>query len=94
MLRTGTRQKQSIPHRTLSQSFTNGSVECTAFGTAANNFTFCKHGSGHCWPGSQEQGLCTLDIDASRQIWEFFRRYALPSTVESSAAVEELATIS
>jgi len=63
-------------------SFKNGSVECTTFGGMANNFTFCKHGSGHCWPGSTEQGSCTLDIDATEQIWQFFRRYTLPVAVE------------
>ena len=56
-------------------SFSNGSVVCTAYGGVTNNFTFCKHDAGHCWPGSEEQGPCTMDVDATEQIWQFFARY-------------------
>ena len=57
--------------------FRNGSVTCTAYGTAAQNVTFCEHGAGHCWPGSTAQGKCTMDISATPHIWEFFSRYSL-----------------
>jgi polyhydroxybutyrate depolymerase len=44
-------------------------------GASASNVTFCKHESGHCWPGSTKQGKCTVDIDATAQIWQFFQQY-------------------
>ena len=58
-------------------SFANGSAVCTAYGSPSNNFTFCKHDAGHCWPGSNAQGPCTMDVDATEQIWAFFTRYTL-----------------
>lgn len=55
-------------------TFQNHSVECTSYGSQASNVTFCKHPSGHCWPGREVQGPCTKDIDATTQIWSFFKR--------------------
>lgn len=58
-------------------TYTKGDVECTAYGSAASNFTFCKHSSGHCWPGRplQAQVSCTDNIDATAEIWSFFKQY-------------------
>lgn len=58
--------------------YRKGKVICTTYGEKANNVTFCEHPSGHCWPGSLAQGPCTLDIDATNEMWTFFQRYRLP----------------
>lgn len=58
-------------------TYTKGDVVCTAYGSVASNFTFCKHSNGHCWPGHTTQGACTTSIDATIEIWEFFKRYTL-----------------
>jgi len=70
-------------------SYSNGKVTCTAHGSEASNVTFCKvTGGGHSWPGSHNlcghlpPFQCSNDIDATQQIWEFFKRYSLPSAVE------------
>lgn len=72
-------------------SYQNGAVTCTAHGPSEANFTFCKvKGGGHNWPGGGACGplvpppfQCSNDIDASRQIWEFFKRYSLkPAALE------------
>ena len=70
-------------------TFTNHTVKCTAYGGAANNFTFCKHDAGHCWPGHQAQGPCTMDVDASAQIWQFFTRYRLPAPASLEALLPQ-----
>jgi polyhydroxybutyrate depolymerase len=58
-------------------TYKNGDALCTAFGSMASNFTFCKHSAGHCWPGRQTQGKCTTSIDATSQGWAFFKNYKL-----------------
>lgn len=68
-------------------SYKKGLVTCTSHGPDSANFTFCKvNGGGHNWPGNAY--MCTLapppfqcsnDIHATPQIWEFFKRYSLPS---------------
>jgi len=70
-------------------SYSNGNVTCTAHGSEASNVTFCKvGGGGHAWPGSptlcgsMPPFQCSHDIDATKQIWDFFKRYSLPSAVE------------
>jgi len=72
-------------------SYSNGKVKCTAHGSEASNVTFCKvGGGGHSWPGSSSlcgpvslpPFQCSNDIDATKQIWEFFKRYSLPSAAE------------
>jgi polyhydroxybutyrate depolymerase len=59
--------------------FANGSVACTSWGAErASNVTLCvARGEGHAWPGATgECGIkmfqCTLDMDASAEIWRFF----------------------
>lgn len=61
-------------------TYSNGDVQCTAYGSKASNFTFCKHSHGHCWPGRSTQGDCTMDIDATTQIWSFFQNYQLSAS--------------
>jgi polyhydroxybutyrate depolymerase len=70
-------------------SYENGDVTCTAHGSEASNVTLCKvRGGGHSWPGSHylcgplPPFQCSNDIDATKQIWEFFKRYSLSSSVE------------
>lgn len=72
-------------------SYSHGAVTCTAHGSEASNVTFCKvSGGGHSWPGSPNlcsplippPFQCSNDIDATQQIWEFFKRYSLPTSVE------------
>jgi len=70
-------------------SYSNGKVTCTAHGSDASNVTFCKvGGGGHSWPGSPTlcghtpPFQCSNDINATEQIWEFFKRYTLPTSVE------------
>lgn len=72
---------------TGSVTFKNHTVVCTAYGNrgqrksaAANNVTFCAHQAGHCWPGSTAQGKCTMDIDATPHIWEFFKQFTKQDT--------------
>jgi polyhydroxybutyrate depolymerase len=70
-------------------SYEKGHVTCTAHGAEASNVTLCKvSGGGHSWPGSPcccgplPPFQCSNDIDATKQIWEFFKRYSLSSSVE------------
>merc|ERR1712232_842095 len=60
-------------------SYKHGDVMCIAYGDVASNFTFCKHQTGHCWPGTSQDPLnrCTKNIDATSQIWSFFKNYRL-----------------
>lgn len=66
-------------------TYKRGDVQCTAYGKMAANFTFCQHSEGHCWPGRQTQGRCTMNIDATSEAWAFFKIYKLDI---SSAAAE------
>lgn len=74
-------------------TYANGTVTCTAHGPPEANFTFCSiEGGGHSWPGStylcsedDPAFACTKDIDASGQIWDFFKRYSLQTHTESMA---------
>jgi len=70
-------------------SYSHGAVTCTAHGPASANVTLCKvSGGGHSWPGSKylcadkkiPPFQCSNDIDATEQIWSFFKRYSLKST--------------
>lgn len=70
-------------------SYKHKSVECTSHGTVESNVTLCKIGEGgHSWPGAHNPLFCELqqltpgifcnmNIDATAQIWEFFKRYSL-----------------
>jgi len=65
-------------------SYNHGTVTCTSYGAAATNTTFCRiEGSGHSWPGSKwgcpsypGPFKCNHDIDATEQIWAFFKMHA------------------
>jgi polyhydroxybutyrate depolymerase len=60
-------------------TYKHGDVTCTAYGDVASNYTFCEHHNQHCWPGRTTQGPCTTNIDATSQIWAFFKNYRLSS---------------
>lgn len=64
-------------------SYKHGDVLCTAYGEKQFNFTFCKHSAGHCWPGREVQGPCTMNIDATSQMWAFFKKYKLTGSTSS-----------
>jgi len=55
-------------------TYQRGDVECTAYGEVDSNFTFCSHSQGHCWPGHETQGSCTMNIDATAAAWSFFQK--------------------
>lgn len=70
-----------------SVTYKNGLVTCTAHGPAASNVTLCRiELGGHAWPGSHylcapvPPFQCNHDIDATEQIWAFFKRYSLLKT--------------
>jgi len=66
-------------------SFESGRTECKAYGTEASNVTLCRvSGMGHTWPSrsircmmSVAVDFCSTSLDASEQVWSFFKRYAL-----------------
>jgi len=65
------------------QSFKNGTVTCSSWGSyATNNVTLCVvKGEGHAWPGATKfchlpMFRCTLDMDASAEISAFFSTVA------------------
>jgi len=64
-------------------TFSNASASCMSWGETSNNVTLCTvGGEGHAWPGTCSGNIlaapiehCSLDMDASLQTMEFFRRY-------------------
>ena len=75
------------------QGYEFGAVKCETRCGGALNTTFCTvAGGAHSWFGSP---LCPIffggegcfDIDSTRQVWDFFKRYTLPETVNGLAAV-------
>jgi len=63
---------------------TSGGVTCTSWGEHANNVTLCSLAwKGHSWPGSPGFAQCPLlgptacsrEIDATEEIWQFFKGY-------------------
>jgi len=66
-------------------SYNHGTVTCTSHGSPSTNTTFCSiEGAGHSWPGSKWIPFCspiagpfkcTHDIDATEQIWAFFKNH-------------------
>lgn len=71
-------------------TYQHRSTTCTAYGPPEANFTFCEvDGGGHNWPGNPNMCgaliaapfQCNYDIDASRQIWDFFKRYTLQASI-------------
>lgn len=70
-------------------SYKHENVECTSHGALESNVTLCKiDGGGHSWPGAHDPVFCKLQkltpgifcsthIDATVQIWDFFKRYTL-----------------
>lgn len=68
-------------------TYQRGDVQCTAYGKLASNFTFCQHSKGHCWPGHQAQGACTTNIDATAEIWSFFKNYKLDEVSSTRGAI-------
>jgi len=72
---------------TVSYKWSN--VKCLSHGPHDSNVTVCRiGGGGHSWPGAHNPALCLLQewtvgiscsmhIDATAQIWEFFKRYSL-----------------
>lgn len=68
------------------ETYKHGVVKCTSWGADANNVTYCTAaGAGHSWPGSHNACPplitpaigCTDDIDATEEIWAFFKRHSL-----------------
>ena len=68
-------------------SFSNGTVTCTAWAPRTRqqaNVTLCVvGGEGHAWPGMRPQAACRMpgfhcnnDMDATAEIWAFFRGIA------------------
>ncbi len=50
---------------------------------------YTVNGGGHTWPGAPiEIGITNYDIDASVEIWNFFRQYVLPEYVGVFAVSE------
>ena len=79
--------------------YQKGDVTCIAYENCEDDATV-KHcgidGGGHNWPGAVE--LCeiapwacitTEDIDASRAIWKFFARHAMPHDDDDDCGDEE-----
>lgn len=67
-------------------TYRRGYVSCESWGTDQNNVTYClAQGAGHSWPGSHHACAprltpavgCTKDIDATKEIWQFFKRHTL-----------------
>jgi polyhydroxybutyrate depolymerase len=70
-------------------SYKKSNVECLSYGSHDSNVTRCRiGGGGHSWPGAHNPALCRLqaltpgifcsmNIDATEQIWAFFKRYSL-----------------
>jgi polyhydroxybutyrate depolymerase len=65
------------------ETYRNGTVTCQTWTKckADVTVTLCTaEGAGHCWPGQAgcPFGASTVDIDASREISKFFRKFSLP----------------
>ena len=82
------RSRNGVMDAAPTLGFSNGTVGCQSWGDkAAHNVTLCVAADeGHAWPGSTSfcmlpPARCTLDMDASRHILEFFNR----SSVHRSA---------
>src|ERR1041385_8631459 len=65
------------------QTYKNGTVTCEAWSDCGGGVgvELCSaEGEGHCWPGQSicPFGAATTDVDASRRIADFFKRYTLP----------------
>lgn len=66
-------------------SYQKGAVTCKSRGNGQTNVTLCAiEGGGHSWPGaagalcpSSGPFACTKDIDATKQIWEFFQAHPM-----------------
>jgi len=64
-------------------SYQHGQVTCKSRGSGQKNVTLCAiEGGGHSWPGakgalcpSSGPFACTKDIDATQQIWDFFKAH-------------------
>ena len=69
-------------------------MSCSLWGQAGtrSNSTLCTVGGGsHSWPSSPDACpggsgpfACSRDIDATAQIWDFFKRYSLGSAASSA----------
>jgi polyhydroxybutyrate depolymerase len=80
---------------TSQQTFSNGDATCLTYDSCRDGaeVALCTiAGGGHTWPGGDPNavpgtiatvlGSTSTSIDASRRIWQFFKRYALPATAE------------
>ena len=73
------------PESTPTTTYHKGDVTCESLGDSRTNVTLCSIiGAGHSWPGAPgafcpDSGIfaCTKDIDASREIWNFFKQHTL-----------------
>jgi polyhydroxybutyrate depolymerase len=70
-------------------------IEISAFGAVSGlHYSNCRFnadvifytvaGGGHSWPGGEPMpefivGLTTLDIDATKVMWDFFQQHPLPA---------------
>ena len=76
-------------------TYARGRTSCSSWGQAgtSSNLTLCTvGGGGHSWPSSPDACpggsgpfACSRDIDATAQIWDFFKRYSLGSAGSSAA---------
>lgn len=69
-------------------SYEHDTVVCKSYGAGASNTTVCTiDGTGHSWPGSKwgcpsfGPFKCNHDVDATEQIWSFFKRYSRSETI-------------
>ena len=65
------------------QTYQNGTVTCQGWSECEGgvNVELCTaEGEGHCWPGQPgcPFGAATTDVDASRRLADFFKRFRLP----------------
>ena len=82
---SGWRERNKCMQAEPTQSFNNGSVSCDTWCSGVQNVTLCSvRGGGHSWPGataalcpSSGPFACSRDMDATREIWAFFKRYSL-----------------
>jgi polyhydroxybutyrate depolymerase len=77
----GTVLKENIPNTNTTDQST---VEKYTFTDCENNHTvvlFKVLGGGHTWPGAVlNVGVTNRDIISNEEIWNFFKKYSLPST--------------
>merc|ERR1719379_1515336 len=78
--------------------YQRGRASCTEWDTGNNVLVSCEiDGLGHYWPGghmdTHAQGpcekLCQGDIDASAEMWRFFKRYQKGQSGNNGGGVDD-----